>query len=298
MNRAFSFYLISLFIQPSCALSAEKSLNEIVETPFKKVIVIQSKQAPIEAEKIKTTDQHLEIIDLNEKLILCKNTDVIEIACLFPGENFSGKSDYLKKALELFPKDGSRLSKDPRFSPEIKAKWELLLREALQKEEEDKLNQLQTQERIKNESLQRAEMEKKQRYITIKGKLTSDLILFGETYPGNGEGIMIFDPKVNPGGFQNDYNGAFAQYSMIANKNTEGNRRLASKYAFKILTYLVLLNPDGFTDQIIGNNTKYKSVVELDEVLQIFYEALIKNQSSDKKLQTELEERRRIVTAK
>jgi hypothetical protein len=298
MKRSIGKSLIIFFIQTCCALSVEKNLNEIVETPFKKVIVIQSKQNPIDAKQIKIVDQHLEIIDLNEKLILCKKTDVNEVACLFPDETYTENSDYIKKALEIFPKHGSRLSKDPRFSLEIKDKWELLLREKLQKEEEDKKNQSQMQERLENERLQRAEMDKKQRYTTIKGKLPSDLILFDETYSGNRENIMIVDPQVNPGGSQNDYNGAFARYAMIADKNTEGNRRLASKYAFKILTYLVFINPDGFTDQIISNNTKYKSVVDLNEVLQIFYEALIKNQSSDKKLQAELEERRRIVTAK
>jgi hypothetical protein len=264
MNRSFGFSLISLFIQSCCALSAEKSLNEILETPFKKVIVIQSKQNPIDAKKIKVADQHLEIIDLNEKLILCKNTDVEEIACLFPEETYTENSDYIKKALEIFPKDGSRLSRDSRFSPEIKAKWELLLQEKLQKEEEDKKNQSEMQERLENERLQVAEKDKKQRYTTIKCKLPSDLILFDETYSENKQNIMIVDPKVNPGGFQDDYNGAFARYAMIADKNTEGNRRLASKYAFKILTYLVFINPDGFTDQIISNNTKYKSVVDLN----------------------------------
>ena len=269
---------------------------EALSTPFEKVVILKIKTETINTKNIKAVDQYIEIVDLNGKLILCKANEIDEIGCLFPLEIDNIKSEDIKKALEIYPKEGSKLSKDPRFNPEIMRKWELLLEHTLNKETQKEKNAQLFREKTEQIKIQAEAAHRLEQAELLRTKLPEKLGQFISRWKGHPDTLSFYNPDTDPEAAKKDHEESVRLYLQIPNRTTGPGRIIAGSIAFKILGYLKIRYPEKWPDMIADNNTPWKNSISMQEVLENFYsmDGVLEEVNANRK--KDLEERKRSAT--
>jgi len=290
--------LICLFVclKQFQAFCDPSNIDEALNTPFEKVVILKTKVETITAQNIKAVDQYIEIVDQKGKLILCKTNEIEEIACLFPEEIDNQKSEDIKKALEVFPKAESKLSKDPRFTAEIIKKWELLLQNTLKNETQKQQDAQLYREKSEQNKIQAEGTRRLEEIELLRNKLPERLGQFISRWKGHSDYISFYNPDTDPEAAKKDHEESVRLYLRIPNRTSGPGKTIAGGIAFKILGYLKTRYPEKWPEMIVDNNTPWKNSISMEEVLENFYSNDVLNEEVDANRQKDLEERKRRAT--
>jgi len=295
MNKAFSLSLIILAVQNSWALSIETSLHEILETPFEKVVVLKTKKEPITAEKVKLADQHAEIVDGKGKLILCNITEIDEVCLVLPETSDNQKPEDIEKALKTFPKEGSILLNDSRFSMQKYDYWKSYLKEKVEEEKKSSELKKQAEQELEQRRASEEQARRSLKILEIEQNLPKKLRRVFEIYDGHPDTVSFYDPDKDPERAKDDHNRIVGMYLSLKNKNALRGV-VGGGFAFKILAYLKLRYPEKWSEMIVDSNTPWKGSLSMQEVMEIFDSFLNSMESRKVEKQNRLEERKRQST--
>lgn len=294
--RKYLLLAFCLFAFLEKVFSSESNLDSLIQLPFQKIVVISSKKEPLTAQKIQISKGYVEIVNTDEKLIVCKSNDLEEISFLLPSSSDKFKSEDIQRVIDTFPKSGSKLASDPRFSSEILAQWQLLLQEATQSEKDKNEEQIETQKRAIQTKAVVENNSRTQQIEALNKELPEKLKKFISNWKGNPDTLSFYNPDTDPEAAKSDHEESVRRYLSIQNRASCPGNLIAGRIAFKILAYLKIRYPEKWAEMIVDNNTPWKHSVTMREVLENFYamdEVLDKQKAEG---QADLEERKRKAT--
>lgn len=295
MIKVKIIFLCIVFTFSYGALSSETNLKEILETPFEKVVVLKTKKEPITAEKAKLDGQHAEIVDGKGKLILCKITEIDEVCLVLPETTDNQKPEDIEKALKTFPKEGSILLNDSRFSMQKYDYWKTYLNEKVEKEKKSSELKKQAEQELEQRRAAEEQARRSLKILEIEQNLPQKLRRVFEIWEGHPDHVSFYDPDKNPELAKNDHKRIVGMYLSIKNRKAHCNT-IAGSLAFKILAYLKLRYPEKWSEMIVDSNTPWKGSLSMQEVMEIFDSFLNFQESRKVEEQNRLEERKRQST--
>ena len=295
MFKVKIIFVCSVFIFSYCAFSSENNLKEILETPFEKVVVLKTKKEPISAEKVKLADQHAEIVDGKGKLILCKITEIDEICLVLPETTENQKPEDIEKALKTFPKDGSILLNDSRFSMQKYDYWKTYLNEKIEKEKKSAELKKQAEQELEQRRAAEEQARRSSKILEMEQNLPKKLRRIFEIWDGHPDTVSFYDPDKDPELAKDDHNRIVGMYLSLKNRKAHCDS-IAGSLAFQILAYLKLRYPEKWSEMIVDSNTPWKGSLSMQEVMEIFNSFLNSMESRKVEKQNRLEERKRQST--